>query len=90
MEAGIPIIAIEVLSPSTARYDRITKRSRYQRSGVAEYWVVDMDARVIERWTPGDTRPEVLDATIEWQPAGTTEPLVIDLPAFFREVWREE
>ena len=33
-ECGIPILIVEVLSPSTARYDRMTKRRRYQRSGV--------------------------------------------------------
>ena len=31
-ECGIPILIVEVLSPSTARYDRMTKRRRYQRS----------------------------------------------------------
>lgn len=88
-EAGIPILAVEVLSPSTARYDRITKRSRYQRSGIAEFWIVDIDARLIERWRPADARPELLVETIAWHPAGATEPLEIDLTRFFREVWRE-
>ncbi len=51
---GIPFFIAEVTSPSTARYDRITKRRRYQRSGVAEYWIVDPDARIVERWRPQD------------------------------------
>ena len=54
------LLAIEVLSPSTARADRTTKRRRYQRAGVPEYWVVDLDARLVERWRPADERPEVL------------------------------
>ena len=33
-ECGVPIPISEVLSPATARYDRMTKRVRYQRSGV--------------------------------------------------------
>lgn len=45
-----PILIAEVVSPSTARFDRITKRRRYQRSGVLAYWVVDLDARL--RWHP--------------------------------------
>lgn len=49
-ECGIPILIAEVVSPSTARFDRITKRRRYQRSGVPVYWVVDLDARL--RWHP--------------------------------------
>jgi Uma2 family endonuclease len=78
------LLVVEVLSPSTARYDRITKRMRYQRSGVGEYWVVDVWARAIERWTPHDARPEVLDERITWHPAGASAPLVIDLEDFFR------
>ena len=89
-EFGIPCLVVEVTSPATARYDRITKRRRFQRSGVAEYWIVDADARVIERWTPGDVRPEVLDVRVSWQPAGAHAPLTIDLAAYFREVWGED
>ena len=44
------LLAVEVLSPSTARYDRTLKRWRYQRAGVPEYWIVDLDARLVERW----------------------------------------
>lgn len=85
--APLPILAIEVLSPSTAHYDRAFKRRYYQRAGVAEFWVVDADARLVERWRPGDERPEVLDREITWQPAPSVAPLVIDLPAMFSELW---
>lgn len=88
-DSGIPILVVEVASPSTARYDRITKRRRYQRSEVPEYWIVDIDARSVERWRPNDDRPEVLDEAISWLPVGATEPLVIDIQEYFREVWRE-
>jgi Uma2 family endonuclease len=82
--SGAPLLlVIEVLSPSTARTDRTTKRRRYQRAGIPEYWIVDTDARVIERWRPEDTRPEVLAETISWRPASTAAPLVIDLPQMF-------
>ena len=57
---------VEILSPSSARHDRFTKRRRYQRTGVSEYWVVDLDARAVERWRPGDARPEVLDEVLIW------------------------
>lgn len=86
----IPFLIVEVASPSTARYDRITKRRRYQRSGVAEYWIVDLDARIVERWRPADERPEVLDTAIAWNPEGAPEPLQIDLAAYFSEAWGED
>jgi Uma2 family endonuclease len=80
------LLVIEVLSPSTARYDRHVKRRRYQRQGVPEYWIVDCDARLIERWRPADERPEILVDEISWQPEGAAEALAIDLPAFFAGV----
>src|SRR5207249_541449 len=39
------LLAIEVLSPSTSRYDRFTKRRLYQEYGVPWYWIVDIDGR---------------------------------------------
>jgi len=37
----IPILAVEILSPSTALRDLNTKFVRYERAGIASYWVVD-------------------------------------------------
>ncbi len=88
-DAGIPRLVVEVLSPSTARSDRVTKRRRYQRSGVPVYWIVDLDARLVEVWTPGDRSPLILDGALTWQPDGAVPPLAIDLPACFREIWGE-
>jgi Uma2 family endonuclease len=77
------LLAIEVLSPSTARADRHHKRLIYQDQRVPEYWIVDLDARLVERWRPGDTRPELLAERLEWQPRAALEPLRIDLQEFF-------
>jgi Uma2 family endonuclease len=88
-EFGIPLLIAEVLSPSTAMSDRNRKRTRYQRSGVGEYWIVDTDARLIERWKPEDERPEILTERIEWQPDATVPALDIDLAEYFGEAWGE-
>lgn len=82
-----PILVIEVLSPSTARVDRIVKRRRFQRAGIPEYWVVDLDSRTVDRWRPPDERPEVLDESLLWHPAGSGEAFTLDLAGYFREVW---
>ena len=85
-EAGRLLLAIEVISPASAKKDRHAKRYLYQRQGVPEYWVVDVDAEHVERWRPGDTRPEILDRNLEWQPSAEHAPLSIDLDAYFRGV----
>ena len=82
------LVAIEVISPSSARYDRVTKRALYHRR-IPEYWIVDVDARVIERWRLGNDRPEILTATLEWTPEGATRPFTLDLPSLFASAWRE-
>lgn len=82
------LVAIEVISPSSARYDRVTKRALYHRR-IPEYWIVDVDARVIERWRQGHDRPEIVTATLEWTPEGATRPFTLDLPSLFASAWRE-
>jgi Uma2 family endonuclease len=77
---------VEVLSPSTARADRRVKRLRYQRQGIPEYWIVDLDARLVERWRPKDERPEIVDETLSWRPAPSGAALSLDLAELFSEV----
>lgn len=38
----------EVLSPSTARVDRVLKRRVYAREGVRHFWMIDPDAQTFE------------------------------------------
>ncbi|MBV9881277.1 MAG: Uma2 family endonuclease [Gemmatirosa sp.] len=78
-------LAVNVLSPSTARGDRTVKRRYLQRMGVPEYWIVDHRARLVERWRPDDERPEIVTGTLPWHPDAAIEPLRIDLPELFTE-----
>lgn len=80
------LLAIEVLSPSTARYDRVVKRKFFQRAGVEQYWIVDLDARLIERWRPDDVSPEILTESLSWSLTGATEPLVLNLQELFAAI----
>jgi len=82
------LLAVEVLSPSTAHADRLRKRLIYQDEGVPEYWILDLDARLVERWRPEDARGEILTGVLEWRPRAEKDidPLRIDLPALFEEV----
>ncbi len=46
---GRPDLVIEVISPSSQRYDRVTKLRWYAQLGIPEYWLVDGTARTLER-----------------------------------------
>lgn len=45
---GPPALVIEILSPSTARADRMVKTGLYARHGIPRCWIVDPEARTIE------------------------------------------
>ena len=80
--APAPTLVIEIVSPSSARFDRDIKRRRYQRAGVPDYWVVDPEQRQIEVWHPGADAGEVWRERLVW-PVPTESPLVVDLEAVF-------
>jgi Uma2 family endonuclease len=83
------MLAVEVLSPGTARHDRTIKRTTYQENGVSEYWIVDAAARVIERCRPDSTEVERLTTLLTWQPVSTHSALTIDVAQYFRDVHGE-
>ena len=45
-----PALAVEVLSPSTRRFDLMLKRSRFEAAGAQAYWVVDPDEPYLIAW----------------------------------------
>ncbi len=55
---GVPTLLVEILSPSTSGYDRITKLNRYARCGVPHYWIVDghNESMEILDWVDGSYR----------------------------------
>jgi len=85
---GPPALVIEIISYSSKRTDRLQKRQLYVEEGVPEYWVVDIDARHIERWRRGDRAPDVVTGDLVWHPDAHTPPLTIHLPHLFALVSR--
>ncbi len=77
-------LVVEVLSPSTARYDRFTKRRLYQEVRIPAYWIVDPNTCAVEIWTPEDELPRVERERVTWQPTGAAEPCEIVLEELFR------
>ena len=48
---GIPTLIVEVLSPSTKGKDMITKLNLYMKSGILEYWIVNLESKSISQYT---------------------------------------
>jgi Uma2 family endonuclease len=79
---GAPDWVAEILSPSTARHDRTTKLTAYERAGVRELWLVHPTGRMLTVYQLGDNgqygAPSVIelkgrtaltavpDVTIDW------------------------
>ena len=42
-------LVVEIVSPSSGRYDRVTKLRWYARLGIPEYWLADPTARTLEQ-----------------------------------------
>lgn len=62
LQMPAPDLAVEILSPSTARFDRGVKFRDYAAHGVAEYWIVDPVDEAIEQYFIGADGEYVLHA----------------------------
>src|SRR5215212_8707627 len=45
---GPPDLAVEILSESTRKRDKVLKRKRYEQFGIAEYWIIDPELESVE------------------------------------------
>ena len=59
---GAPDLVLEVLSPSTARYDRGRKKDIYEACGVREYWIADPANKTLEQYVLMDGKLLLFDA----------------------------
>lgn len=85
---GSPVLAVEVLSPSTRHIDLGLKLSRYESAGTPAYWVIDPDESSLRAWELRDgayvqvahaTGDEPADLTLPWPIEIVPSHLVDDL-----------
>ena len=77
---GPPALAVEVRSPSTWRYDLGTKRSTYERLGLAELWLVDTGSESVLVYRRSAPTATTFDVALELEAGEVlTTPL---LPGF--------
>jgi Uma2 family endonuclease len=82
-DVGRLLLAVEVLSPRTARVDRGLKRDLYAAQQVPDYWIVDVKARRVERWQPNSVASQICRTHLAWQPLPDRAALQIDLVNLF-------
>ena len=84
--AGSPDMEVEILSPSTARKDKMVKFNRYLKAGVREYWIVDPDAKVVQVFLL-DKDNYIVRAyeDTETAPVNVLEGCIIDLSLVFQK-----
>ncbi len=83
---GAPDLVIEVLSPSTSRKDQREKFDLYQRTGVREYWVVDVNAPWLQQYVRGPDGVFGIEVTFET--AGIlTSSVLPDVSLDVAELW---
>ena len=76
---GHPVLAVEVLSPSTRHLDLAFKRARYEVAGCASYWVVDPLEPSIMCWELRDGQYEEVARAVGTYAVTLTTPFPITL-----------
>ncbi len=86
---GVPVLIIEISSPSTMKNDKIWKFNKYEKAGVKEYWIVEPEGKIISVFTLQENqrygRPEGYSETDKIKVTVFPE-LVIDLTPVFISV----
>jgi Uma2 family endonuclease len=62
---GVPDMLVEIISPSSIKTDRGKKFRLYERMGVAEYWIVDINNRSIEVYQRLEVGYELMSFAVE-------------------------
>ena len=87
---GAPDLAIEILSESTRRIDKIRKLNIYRQAGVREYWIVDPEIKSVETYVLEDGKYFITGYENEDTiPVYVLEGCKINLPDIFEGIVSE-
>lgn len=80
---GAPDVVIEILSDSTRRRDLNEKMPVYLNVGVAEVWVVDLDARALSIYAGDASTPSAVLTSDDTLTSDTVPGVAIELAPIF-------
>lgn len=83
----VPLLVIEISSPTTRRRDHEQKKSFYMGAAVGEYWIVDPESRSITVVRRGE-RDRVETERVDWQPRNSQTALAVSIDDVFGEIRR--
>jgi Uma2 family endonuclease len=76
-------LVVEIISRSSVKADRTTKRRLYQEQRIPAYWVVDIDQRQVEVWTPDAFFPVIEREQLTWRHPALDTSCMVDLVRLF-------
>lgn len=87
--ADVPVLVVEVLSPSTASEDTVRKSVEYLEAGIGQYWIVDRHNRALVVFAHTDTGWDPILRLDDTRPTGSVVvgdhgEVGIDLEALLR------
>jgi len=74
-----PVLAVEVLSPSTRGIDLLLKKDRLERAGCAHYWVIDPAVPAIRAWALEHGRYTEVGAAQADEALQITTPITVEI-----------
>lgn len=86
----VPVVVVEVLSPSTRTEDTVRKSQEYAERGVQQYWIVDRESRTLTVLTNNGQGWDILLELTEARHRGVVEVgghgrVELDLTALLRD-----
>jgi len=76
---GVPVLAVEVISPSSRLVDTRLKRAKLQEAGCPHYWIIDPVVPSLQCLSLRDGQYVTVAEGIDDTPITTTQPFLVSL-----------